>query len=147
MHNQEQQKYSLSAVARRMANIGILTVPTRENKRCTIKWKDIILHNINDSYWNNFEEKEVQGLALVAGKRSGGLECIDVDCKYDLEGNLMEMVLDTIMDASIDLYNKLVIARTPSGGYHIMYRTKRERRNMKLAQRLRTQEEINEVPP
>jgi hypothetical protein len=143
---QSETKYSLSAVARRMANIGILTVPTKSNKRSTIKWKDVNLHTINDSYWHNFEEKEVLGLALVAGKRSGGLECIDVDCKYDLEGNLMEMVLDTIMDASVDLYNKLVIARTPSGGYHIMYRTKIERRNMKLAQRLRTQEELDADP-
>ncbi len=56
-------------------------------------------------------------LAVVAGPVSGGLECIDLDAPelYDPLWNLLDRVDGSLLD-------KVVIQKTPSGGYHLLYR-------------------------
>jgi hypothetical protein len=137
--------FKWSVIAKRMATIGLLPIPCKKNKDSLVKWKELGLSNLNEAYFNVFDNRDkVHGIAIVAGSRSGSLECIDVDCKYDLTGDLFDNVLNNIVEYSHELYNKLVIAQTPSGGYHILYRTNVQRRNMKLARRMTTEQEMDQ---
>ena len=55
-------------------------------------------------------------ICVVSGKVSGNLECMDFDQHGELFAAWMEKV-DT------GLLAKLVIEQTPSGGYHVFYRS------------------------
>jgi replicative DNA helicase len=82
----------------------------------------------------------IEGLAIICGAVSGGLEVIDVDCKYDLTGRLWEEYSKLLKD-NLEDYNSLVIAVTKNGGYHIYYRCSKYEKNLKLAERPTTEEE------
>lgn len=56
-------------------------------------------------------------ICIVAGRVSGCVECIDFDC----HGECFE-AWKTRIDP--DVYAGLVVERTPSGGYHVVYRLK-----------------------
>lgn len=78
------------------------------------------------------------GIGVVCGKVSIGLECIDIDCKYDLTGTMYQDYVSKIDKSLID---KLVIQGTANKGYHIIYRCSEISGNKKLAQREATKEE------
>jgi len=70
-------------------------------------------------------------ICVVSGKVSGNLECMDFDNHGELFAAWMEKV-DT------DLLSKLVIEQTPSGGYHVFYRSEEPvEGNLKLARGVR----------
>jgi len=85
--------------------------------------------------FNFYPEKNPTYLGIIAGKVSGGLEVIDVDCKYDLSGSLWNELKELLEDNLGDTFNSLVIAQTKSGGYHIYYRCSEIEGNLKLANR------------
>ncbi len=55
-------------------------------------------------------------ICVVSGKVSGNLECMD----FDQHGELFAAWMDKI---DTELLAKLVIEQTPSGGYHVFYRS------------------------
>jgi hypothetical protein len=57
-------------------------------------------------------------LAVIGGKVSRNLECMDFD-----NPSLFSPFLKTLTDVAPDLKDKLVIRQTPSGGYHLIYRS------------------------
>ena len=70
-------------------------------------------------------------ICVVAGAVSGNLECMDFDQHGELFAAWMEKV-DT------ELLAKLVIEQTPSGGYHVFYRSEEPvEGNLKLARGVR----------
>ena len=70
-------------------------------------------------------------ICVVSGKVSGNLECMDFDQHGELFAAWMEKV-DT------GLLAKLVIEQTPSGGYHVFYRSEEPvEGNLKLARGIR----------
>lgn len=80
-------------------------------------------------------EKEVEAwfannhaaLCLVAGAASGNLECIDFDAGGECFGPWKNRVPP-------DLFGRLVVERTPSGGFHAVYRAEEPvEGNLKLA--------------
>ena len=134
-----------SKIAQRMASIGLLPIPTRKSKESLIKWRDVSLSTLTPQYFSTFDDSKCGGIAIVAGPKSGGLECIDVDSRNDLDGSLYDTIVNAIVDYSPALYDRLTIVSTPSGGYHILYRTNINRRNLKLARRLSTEQELEEA--
>ena len=50
-----------------------------------------------------------EDLAIIAGKVSGNLECVDVDCKYDITHTLMKDLCDRIKNESQELFDKFLI--------------------------------------
>ena len=67
------------------------------------------------------------GVCIVAGSVSGNLECMD----FDNHGELYEG-----WKAKVDpgLFSRLVVETTPSGGYHVLYRSAAKiEGNLKLA--------------
>lgn len=96
-----------------------------------------------EELWNALEHNNTTAVAIVCGKVSGSLEVIDIDVKYNPG-------IDAILFADIknfypELFKKLRIHSTPSGGYHILYRIQGDYPvigNLKLAGRYSTEEEI-----
>jgi len=74
-----------------------------------------------------------KAIGIITGHSSGGLEVIDVDTKHDTTGSLWEELRILIQDNLPELYERLVIAQTVSGGYHIYYRCSSIVGNIKLA--------------
>lgn len=85
--------------------------------------------------------RNCEAVGLVCGALSGGVEVIDVDCKYDLTGKLFDQYKRLINDADETLLQKMVVQKTKGGGYHLIYRCSVIAGNVKLAQRPTTDEE------
>lgn len=123
------------------ANISVF--PVKENKKPYGSWEkaknEILTHYAIEK---EFYQKE--GLAVICGKVSGNLEAIDIDCKYDLTGTLFEDYKTVIQDNAGDVWERLVIAQTQNGGYHLIYRCSEISGNKKLAERHLTAEEQEE---
>jgi replicative DNA helicase len=113
-------------------------IPTKEDKLPALPtWKPYQSQRIKeDAVEALFSGANVKGLAIICGAISGGLEVIDVDTKHDTTGSLWEELRGLIEDNLPELYSRLVIAQTKSGGYHIYYRCSSIAGNLKLATKL-----------
>jgi len=92
--------------------------------------------------WAIMEAKNTTAIAAVCGTVSGNLECIDIDSKYNpgIDATLLSDISKFYPQLSV----RLRVHRTPSGGYHIIYRIKdhHPEGNLKLAGRMKTEEEL-----
>jgi hypothetical protein len=79
----------------------------------TIITKSEIIYQMFDKYDTN-------GYALVCGEVSGNLEVIDIDVKNWL--GIDSKLFTDLKTLFPDIFNKLRIHKTPSHGYHIIYR-------------------------
>ena len=62
-------------------------------------------------------------VGISCGSASGGLEVIDVDSKYQLLGdNILVRWSNKVKEYDGSILDKVVVTRTQSGGYHILYR-------------------------
>lgn len=116
---------------------GLQFMPVRANKQPIVKG------------WQTYSEKHdltnCEAVGLVCGKLSGNMEVIDVDEKYSLDGKLFERYKRLIHSTNPALLNKLVVQRTRSGGFHLIYRCSLISGNLKLANRPTTKEERRET--
>lgn len=126
---------------------GLATLPVNNAKRPTVEaWTHYQKTKPNDAEirrWFNGSKSETTGLAIIAGKVSGNVEVLDVDCKYDLTGSLMEDFCELVKEHLPELFPKLVIAKTVNKGFHILLRVPVEsiQGNKKLASRTATDDE------
>jgi len=113
-------------------------IPTKEDKLPALpSWKPYQSKRIaEDEVEALFSGANVKGLAIICGAISGGLEVIDVDTKHDTTGSLWDELRGLIEDNLPELYSRLVIAQTKSGGYHIYYRCSSIAGNLKLSTKL-----------
>ena len=114
---------------------GLKFMPVKSSKLPIVKgWQHLdVKHNLSDC----------EAVGLVCGALSGGLEVIDIDCKYDLTGRLFENYKRLINEANGSLLKKLVVQKTKGNGYHIIYRCSKIEGNLKFANRQTTDEEKN----
>jgi replicative DNA helicase len=113
-------------------------IPTKEDKLPALPtWKPYQSQRIKEEEVEAlFSGANVKGLAIICGAISGGLEVIDVDTKHDNTGSLWDELRSLIEDNLPELYSRLVIAQTKSGGYHIYYRCSSIAGNLKLSTKL-----------
>jgi hypothetical protein len=124
-------------VAKTYYSLGFSVVPVKSTKLPIGKWKENQTTLIEPS--DNFVG--AWGIAMICGKVSGGLECLDLDLKYDTTGKLFAEYKQLIEDTCPGLLKKMVVQSTMSGGYHFLYRCEEVAGNQKLASRLSTDEE------
>lgn len=132
-------------IAIKYYNAGLSVVPVSADKIPTIKWKERQSKLIQP----NGEFDTAKGVAIVAGEVSGGLECLDIDLKYDISGTLMDRFKALIKESDAGLLKKLLVEKTTNGGYHFIYRYPCEEKrdgNLKLASRYTTEEERSANP-
>ena len=112
---------------------GLSVLPaTKAQKRPSIgswkKWSARLPAEVEVEAWfaNNPD-----AVCIVAGSVSGNLECID----FDAHGELFPKWKDSIAP---EVFERLVVERTPSGGFHVLYRSDTSvPGNRKLAQGMR----------
>ena len=112
-------------------NAGLSLLPVKADKRPLNDWlryKAVCALPNDYSVWN-------LPVGCIGGKISGGLTCID----FDDRGSAFKQWGELVKEQQPDLTKKLVFQRTPSGGYHAVYRCKREQRNEKLAMKSKTE--------
>jgi len=127
-------KESLLQVALRIHSYELNPLPANEDKSPVVPWTKYCYKLATaEQVTNLFKGKTSGHLGIVTGKGSGDLEVIDVDCKYDDTGTLWPELSAAIKEEIPELYNKLPIEKTPSGGYHLFYRCDQIAGNMKLA--------------
>lgn len=115
---------------------GLACLPTGKDKMPCIpkgeSWKG--------GWVNKHEYSKSFGIGLLAGKISGGLECIDFDNHFgDAKQVLQEFSKIEGINDIVKKYS-LPIQSTTSGGFHLLYRCDLIEGNQKLASRLRTDE-------
>jgi hypothetical protein len=73
-----------------------------------------------EALWYEMDKHNTTAIAMVCGSVSGNLEIIDIDCKHwnGIDGRLFS----DIRQIYPELWYRLRIHKTPSGGYHILYR-------------------------
>jgi hypothetical protein len=126
---------------------GLSVIATDANKRAVLSWKKYQSYLPTDSeLQEQFSHPKAKGIAVICGAVSKNLEIIDVDCKYDLTGSLFEDLMNAIAEANTELSQKVMVASTKSGGYHIYYRCKAIEGNQKLAQRPASEDEVKINP-
>jgi len=100
---------------------GCCVIPSNvKTKRPTGKWKHRQKEKPTQKQVSaDFKNpKSDQALSIVCGEISGGLEMIDFDCG----GEAYRPWAENVRQRDDALFNKLVIERSQSGGYHIIYR-------------------------
>lgn len=111
---------------------GLQFIPVNEKKEPLPKaWQTTKKKHQLNSY----------GVGIVCGGISGNLECIDVDVKYDLTGKMFERYKNMVHEIDENILPKMVVQKTRSGGYHLIYRCSKVCGNTKLANRPTTDEE------
>jgi len=113
-------------------------IPTKEDKLPALPtWKPYQSQRLKEEEVEAlFSGANVKSLAIICGAISKNLEVIDVDTKHDTTGSLWDELKSLIEDNLPELYKRLVIAQTRSGGYHIYYRCSSISGNLKLSTKL-----------
>jgi hypothetical protein len=119
--------------AKAYLSAGLSVLPAvRQRKRPSVgTWKTWAERLPTECEVGAWFSNEQDGVCIVAGEVSGNLECID----FDAHGECFEAWAGKIDQA---LFDRLAVERTPSGGYHVLYRTEVPvGGNAKLAQGMR----------
>lgn len=112
---------------------GLSVIPTKADKLPAIgSWKEY-QSQIMDKAEADRHFAKSPSLAIICGAVSGNVEVIDVDVKHDTTGKLWDTLSELIKDVLPDTYSRLVIAQTPSAGYHLYYKCEAIDGNKKLA--------------
>jgi hypothetical protein len=107
---------------------GFSVIPTGADKRPLGPWKQYQAKAMTEAEARR-KFSNAARLAVVAGKVSGGLECLDFD-----DPQAFDPYLETLGEVAPALPGKLIKRRTPSGGFHLLYRSQAPvAGNLKLA--------------
>ena len=112
-------------------NLSVIPV-VMPRKTPAFAWRDyqtVIADNDTAKSWAT---KYVAG-AIVAGKVSGNLLCIDIDTKNDGDLSIFERFMLELKNIAPDIVAKAVAQKTFNGGVHLVYRAQTVIGNQKLA--------------
>ncbi|MFO8013872.1 MAG: bifunctional DNA primase/polymerase, partial [Phycisphaerae bacterium] len=121
-----------TALAYRQAELSVLPAVAAEKRPALRSWKPYQERLPTEDELRTWFAG-ADALCLVTGAASGHLEMLD----FDGGGALYGPWTDLVRDEAPGLLERLVIERSPSGGYHVAYRCEEPiPGNQKLAQRL-----------
>lgn len=127
-------KNLLLNAAYRYSKNGCSVIPTARSKKPECRnWKPYQTSPASTKQIRKWFTAAPHGIAIVCGRVSGGIVCLDFDTKNDHEGNVFDRWCDTIEKIRPGFVEELVVEETPSSGYHCIFRTKQGERNRKLA--------------
>jgi hypothetical protein len=133
--------------ARDLIARSLSVIPTDDLKRPMVpSWTKHQQRPMTEEEVVSFFGKEAKGIAIICGKVSNNVEVIDIDLKYDITGILYDRYVELIKESIPGTFEKLLIVRTVSGGYHFYYRCATIGGNKALAKRPATREELAKDP-
>ena len=122
---------------------GVNVVAVNEKKQAIFPWKKYQSVAITKAELKEqMSDPRAKGVAVICGAISGGLEVIDIDTKYETY-DLWSAIKEKI---PAEIYDRLHIVSTKSGGKHLYYKCEEIEGNQKLAQRPPTAEEAAANP-
>lgn len=153
-NNLDTNKISLSELWPQISKLvkdGISLIPVRDKDQgekkakspCMPAWKPQQHKRFSEAeLWEYMVQYDTTAIGVVCGEISGRLELIDIDSKY--KSGIEALLLKDIEKIYPELYPKLLIHATPSGGRHIIYRIEDGdvEGNLKLAAREATEDEL-----
>lgn len=108
---------------------GFNVLPTNTKKIPTVEgWKD---YQENRQSADLVQSWTYPCLAIIGG--FANVECFDIDTKNDLTGLVYEHFLQEVKKKIPDFFASVVIQRTPSGGWHWIYKIDKIEPNQVLA--------------
>lgn len=135
---------NIAEAAKSYAELGLIHLPIGDNKEPSDKFKGrsgainkLRVKPLNE-HNTDFYYDGAKGIALLTG---GTLEVIDLDTKNDKTGKLENSFKSAYKNTLPDIYNKLPVQCTPSGGLHIFYRCHVIASNQVFAKRRATDQE------
>lgn len=124
-------------------NLGINAIAVNERKAAVFPWKEYQTKTITREEYNaQMNDHRTRGVAIICGQISNNLEVIDIDTKYATY-DLWQSIVDAIPK---ELFGKLHIVNTKSGGKHLYYRCEYIQGNQKLALRYASADELKNHP-
>lgn len=126
---------------------GYSVIVISDTKKSLHRWKRYQHHRMSKqrlSFW--LAHPHANGIAVICGNISRGLEVIDIDEKNVLDGKLFNQYIIKIDKYSPDLVSRLAIAITKNKGFHLLYTCESPAGSTNLAQRLCTCEELSRNP-
>ncbi|MCK4602203.1 MAG: bifunctional DNA primase/polymerase, partial [Phycisphaerae bacterium] len=124
-------RVSISKAARSYLSAGLCVLSARRaQKRPAVgSWKRYQKRLPTEAELSAWLSNSPDAVCILCGQASGNLEAID----FDAGGEMFSAWWGRV---SVELRGKLVVERTPSGGYHVIYRCVAAIcGNLKLAQR------------
>lgn len=127
----------LVLAAKKYVGMGLSVLPADDEKEPAIKKWAPLQQTImtDDEIESSFSSSNATMLAIITGQVSGNIEVIDVDSHNDPSGSLWDNYRTLIEEQLPDVFSKLVIVKSMSGGYHLYYRCEEIGRNVKLAKK------------
>lgn len=128
-----------ATIVKKYWSLGLTTLPTKANKAPDVAgtWKGGI-SNINE-YVN------AEGIGIICGEISGGLECLDFDNHFGDAKDILTQFINELKELYLE--KKFPIEETLNGGYHLIYRCSKIGGNQKLAQKPKFDEKTNKFKP
>lgn len=128
-----------------LINEGICVIPTGAGKVPIIQWTKTARPFTAIEFFDLLDKKNAEGVAVRTGMISGGLICIDIDTKH--YAGIDAVLFTSIREIYPTIWDKLRLERTPSGGYHALYRYPAEEvKSCNLVSRMATEEELATNP-
>lgn len=126
--NLYQVEKNLTAAAVEYLNAGLSVIPVNvTDKKPTSSWT---AYQTTPLTPEGAEKILWPGIAIIGGRVSGGVECID----FDFKARWFDPWLESVESKAPNLTTRLVIQKTQSGGRHVVYRhSGTPARNDKLA--------------
>jgi len=110
---------------------GISAIPTKKDKRPLIEWKRYQFDLPTEEELTKWFADGKNSMALISGK----VQCLDVDEKH--AAGIFARFAARTEEVGLDyLIGELIRQKTPSGGYHLVWRCEGKTiRNLKLAEK------------
>ena len=120
-----------TAESYRRAGLSVLPAVRAQKRPALGQWRTWQKRFPTEIEVETWFSNDPDGVCIVAGAVSGNLECIDFDCGGEAYPAWSAKI-------GAELLASLVVERTPSGGYHVLYRSEGAvAGNQKLAQGVR----------
>jgi hypothetical protein len=112
--------FSLIPVREKEEVLEDVIYPVKTPFKSWKKYQDSII--TAEQLWKECDRYDTGAIAIICGKVSGNLEVIDIDVKY--KPGIDAQFFTDLYRIFPDLHEQLRIHRSPSGGYHVLYRIK-----------------------
>ncbi|MCC7408385.1 MAG: AAA family ATPase [Phycisphaeraceae bacterium] len=118
-----------AAISYQQASLAVLPAKRTEKRPAVGAWRQYRDRAPTEAEVNAWFANEHDALCILCGRVSGNTEIIDFDAGGELFRGWRERIPPALRD-------RLAVERTPSGGYHVVYRCETDIcGNLKLAQR------------
>jgi hypothetical protein len=109
-----------AALAYQAAGLSVIPIRRDGSKAPTCRWEPYQQEAASEHQIRRwFAGDNPPGLAVIGGEVSGALECIDFDAEAD---TIFPAWCELVEAEAPGLVERLSVARTPAGGFHVRYR-------------------------